>query len=102
MNMNNINIDTDALNSAKEKLIQKKEKLNTLLTALKNENNDLKNYWETKTSDSVFSNFEVFFKSFQTSIENLDNDIKFLEKTINSYVLTEKEIGKEVDEKIAL
>ena len=88
--------------TAIDNIKKKREELNNLLNDLKTSNNTLKDHWETKTSDSVFANFEEFYKEFQNQINVFDEDIRFLEATVNNYKTNEKETNKEIDENIAI
>ena len=82
-------------------LKSKREELNNILEDLKKNNNNLKEHWESKTSESVFLNFEnSFYNEFQKHITDLDEDIKFLEETVENYKKNEDQTNKEIDEKI--
>lgn len=100
--MSNMKINTEVLSQEKEKLEKAREKMNTILTDLKKETNELKNHWETNTSESVFNNFEEFCEYYQTNLDNLQNDINFIQTTIDNYTNYEEKTNKEIDEKIAI
>ena len=86
-----------------ETIKNKREELNNILTELKKNNNELKDCWETKTSESVFTSFEeMFYGEFQSQIEGLDEDITFLEATIENYKQNEAETNKIIDENIVV
>ena len=94
-------IDTVALVKQVSDLIKERDNLKELLEDIQKKNNLLKESWETRTSESVFNNFQDMYKGFQELINNIDNDIKFLEKTISDYEDYENEANKEIDQNIA-
>ena len=95
-------IDTEALTVQLNRLIKVRDKLKEMLDNIRKENNILKDHWESKTSNSVFTNFEDFYVGFQGQIENLDSDIAFLESTITNYKNYEAQANKHIDENIAI
>ena len=94
-------IDTVALVKQISELIKERDNLKELLEGIQKKNNILKESWETRTSESVFNNFNDMYKGFQGLIENINSDIKFLEKTIGEYEKYEQEAGKEIEQSIA-
>lgn len=95
-------IDTDKLTEQLNRLIKERDKLNTQLENIKKETNNLKNYWDSKTSNSVFSNFEELYNGFQAQIDSFNGDIAFLESSIKNYNEYEEKANKQIDEKIAI
>ena len=98
----NLQIDTNLLSQEVAKITNKRDRLNEIYTELKRKNNDLKNNWNTKTSEIVFNNFELFYSGFETQLENLKNDIEFLNTLISKYQEFDNKNSKVIDDKIAV
>ncbi len=100
--MNNVNIDTENLNSKKEEIEKVLKDLETLFDKIKNETETLKDYWETKTSENVFANFENFYKTLEEVKLKFQSDILFINEKVNKqYTDIDRNISAEIDEKIA-
>lgn len=100
--MNNVNIDTENLNSKKEEIEKVLKDLETLFDKIKNETETLKDYWETKTSENVFANFEKFYKTLEEVKLKFQSDILFINEKVNKqYTDIDRNISAEIDEKIA-
>ncbi len=103
MKMFNVDIDTEKLTAEIEKVKNVKGYLKDELDRIKKENNELKDFWSCKTSNSVFESFEEFYKEYENDILLLENDIAFLEKIVNkSYQVEDKNISQAIDKSIAL
>ena len=103
MKMFNVDIDTEKLTAEIEKVKNVKGYLKDELDRIKKENNELKDFWSCKTSNSVFESFEEFYKEYENKILLLENDIAFLEKIVNkSYQVEDKNISQAIDKSIAL
>lgn len=100
--MNETKINTDALSQQLDKLKNAKDKLSTILDNLKKETNSLKDHWESRTSEAVFTSFDEMYTGYCTQIDNLNRDINFLEKTIKTYIEQESKANVQIDEHIAL
>ena len=101
--MNNIDIDTDLLSAEIEKIKSSKKNFEEIFQTVKNDTESLKDYWSTRTSESVFSSFQEFYTVFDNVSAVLQQDIEFLEKTVNaSYENKDEGISNLVDNKIAL
>jgi uncharacterized protein YukE len=98
----NLNIDTNALLEEVEKIRAKRERLNEIYTSLKKNNEVLKDNWNSKTSEVVFTNFEDFYTGFQNQLDNLQNDIDFLNALIEKYKEFESKNSQVIDEKITV
>lgn len=99
---NETRIDTEKLQEQLNRIIEERDKLNTLLENIKKETDILKDFWETKTSDSVFNNFTEFYTGLQQHIDAINSDIEFLESTIKNYKEYEEKANKQIDENIAI
>lgn len=85
------NINTEALSNDIEKIKKERKDLIDLLEQLKKNNNVLRDYWETRTSEEIFTNFDGFYKFVESIINELDNDCKFLNaEIIESHVIHEE------------
>lgn len=95
-------IDTKVLIGEVSKLKEVKEKMNSIYNELQKDNNELKEFWDTNASEQLFKEYDVFDKEFKQNINDLQNDIIYLENFIQSYELYEQKANKEIDEKIAV
>ena len=95
-------IDTEALAKEVSTIRSKRDRLNEIYTSLKKNNEILKDNWKSKTSNVVFTNFEDFYTGFQTQLDNLKNDIDFLDNLIVKYKEFESKNNQNIDEKIAI
>ncbi len=100
--LRNISIDTNKLSIQLEKLKKTRTRIELLLNSMIRETNDLKVYWDSKTSRSVFKNFEEMYKGYRGLIDDLDKDIIFLRDAIDNYNAYERAANKAVDEQIAV
>ena len=98
----NLKIDTNALSQEVDKIKAKRERLYEIYTELKKNNEALKDNWNSKTSEVVFTNFEDFYVGFQNQLTNLQNDINFLNALIEKYKEFENTNDKVIDENIAI
>lgn len=100
--MNNLNIDTEKLNTKKEEIKIVLKDLETLFEKIQKETETLKDFWETRTSENVFNNFQEFYKTLENVKTNFRSDISFIEKKVNEqYIKKDNEISTQIDEKIA-
>ncbi len=98
----NININTEVLTTELQKLKDIKSHLDETFDNIEKNTKDLKNYWESRTSDSVQETFIEFYKKVEKTKNNLASDIAFLENVIKDH---QKELDYEnkiIDEKIAV
>ena len=66
-----------------------------------NNTNYVKDYWDTKTSDSVYEDFGELEKKIITIKENFATDVEFLDKTVKeSYKIRDTESTKAADEQL--
>ena len=99
--MNKLDIDLDALKEQVKIIKEKKERLNEIYLNLKKNNEALKDNWNSKTSEVVFNNFEEFYNGFSNQLNDLQNDINYLNIIIDKYKTFEAKSNKTIDEKIA-
>lgn len=100
--MNDLNIDTEKLNAKKEEMKIVLKDLETLFEKIQKETETLKEFWETRTSENVFNNFQEFYKTLETVKTNFKSDISFIENKVNEqYIKKDNEISTQIDEKIA-
>lgn len=98
-----LNIDSSKLALEIEKLRKVSKDLEDILNKLKNENSILYDNWETRTSEQVFFDFDMFYKELETIKNTNDNDANFLQNVVNnSYVQFEMNTNKLVDNNIAI
>ena len=96
----NEKINTEELLTQLETIKNSKLKLSDLLQKIKDETNELKECWESDTSDTVYNNFDQFYEYYKIELDNFEHDIKFLETAINSYQQYEEQTNKDIDEKV--
>ena len=95
------NINTEALSGDIEKIKKERENLINFLEGLKKNNNILRDYWETRTSEEVFENFNGFYKYVEEIINDLDNDCKFLSsEIIESHTIHEEKAKNTEDSEL--
>lgn len=103
MKMNtNLKIDTKLLSQEVEKIRKKRNRLQEIFEALKKDNEQLKDNWSSKASDVVYDNLNDFYKGYQEQLNNLQNDIDFLDALIEKYTDFEEKNYQEIDENIAI
>ena len=101
--MNNISIDTNKIKENIEKLKKIKKELEDMNKSLGDETELLKDDWVSNTSESFYSSYPDFQKSFEQLINNIDLDIAYLDTIVNyNYEKIESITNKQVDEKIAI
>lgn len=100
--MKNIDIDVETLKTQLEKLKNVEKNLEEIFLNVVSKNDSLKDYWSTKTSESVFGNFEEFKKTLEKTKTNFLNDIKFLQNVIDAYEKEEDTINNLVNSNIAI
>lgn len=99
--MNSINIDTVQLAAEIEKIKNVKNNFEQIFEEIKKDTESLKEYWNTTTSESVFTSFESFYTALQNVTNTFQKDIEFLEKTVSSnYVAEEQGLNKIINEKM--
>ena len=101
--INNINIDTDRLTEEIEKIRNVNQNFEEIFSEIRKNTEGLKDYWKTRTSESVFTSFEQFYKSLENVVATFKKDIEFLENVVkSSYIEEEEGINRLVDDKIAM
>ena len=98
----NFKIDTNALSKEIEVIKAKRDRLNEIYNTLEKHNVELKDNWSSKTSEVVLNNFVDFYKGFKGQINDLNNDINFLEALIEKYKEFESKNDKTINEQIAV
>lgn len=100
--LRNISVNTSKLTIQLEKLKKTRTRIELLLNSMIRETNELKVYWDSKTSRSVYENFEEMYKGYRRLMTDLDNDIIYLRDAIDNYNAFERAANKAVDEQIAV
>ncbi len=95
-------IDTNLLSQEISKIKTKRDRLNEIYNEIKKNNSELKDNWKSLTSDVVFNNFEDFYTGYEEELNNLQNDIDFLNSIVSKYEVFESKNNQTVDEKIAI
>ena len=67
-------IDTIALTEQLNKMKEERNKLKSLFDIVNKNTNYLKEYWDSRTSESVFNNFEEMYKGYQGLLNDLNRD----------------------------
>ena len=96
-----VNIDINV-----EKVTEEKDKLNALLTRLKeiennsiNKTNLLKDYWQSKTSERFYEEFETYRKGFDKYLEECKGLVTYLQDVVaNGYKEYDESTYKVIDE----
>ena len=98
--MMNIGFNGPQVKEELNKIITENKELESVFESLKKQVTELKDYWDSATSDEVYYHFEDYKNYFQSIIDAFNGDIKFLDDTIKNYETAEYNANKEIDEKI--
>jgi uncharacterized protein YukE len=99
----NVDIDTIKLQDEINKLRQIDKEMETLKNDIKKDTEDLKLFWNTKTSESVQESFQDFYNDLENL--NIKNDLfaSYLERVVSEqYEKSDSETNKLVDDNIAV
>lgn len=103
VNSSNIDIDTGKIQEEIQKIKKVKKVFEDLYRQVKGNTESLKDDWISRTSESIFSDFPTFYKAFENSIKDLNNDIEYLEKIVNNkYESNNKATNDLIDKNIAI
>ena len=99
----NVGIDSIGLQDQIRKLREIDKEMETLKNNIRKDTEDLKNFWNTKTSDGVQTSFQGFY----TDLDNLNtkNELfaSYLEKVVNDqYETNESDTNRLIDDNIAV
>ena len=98
-----VKIDSELLAAEVTKLNGVTTKLIELFDEIKKETDSMKEVWETKTSESVYMDFENFYKLGESVVSVNENDAKFLDAVVKAnYVNFDEKTDKLVDSNIAI
>lgn len=79
------------------------DEMKKMLEEIKNKTDNLKDYWDSKTSSQVFEEFDSFFSSLQEKIDKNEENIVFLNDVVKrSYVDLENKKSSEIDDKLTI
>lgn len=99
--MNIVNIDTEKLQEEIEKIADIEDDFADLFNIIKNDTENLKEYWKTDTSENVFQDFNNFYTNLENVKNTLNTDIKFLENVVKAnYVLEDNTTSDLIDKKV--
>ena len=99
----NINIDTVKLKEEILKLTNLNNNLKNRRTQIIKENDDSKEFYETKTSKRINEEFETFKKELEDYINKNERYISYLQKVVDEgYTEFEDNENKLIDEKISV
>ena len=98
----NIGIDTEKLNAQIDKLQRTRNNLEATFQNINKETNDMKDYYESKTSTVVYDEFDRFSKAATDYIDDLDSYITYLKTVVNqSYIDYEDKENQLIDDNLA-
>ena len=99
----NININTDKLKEEINKFTELNNNLKNRRTIIFKENEDLKEYYDSKTSKRINTEFDAFKKELEEYIEKNDRYINYLQKVVDEgYTEFEENENKLIDENISV
>ncbi len=99
--MNIVSIDTEKLQEEIEKIADIEDDFADLFNIIKNDTENLKEYWKTDTSENVFQDFNNFYTNLENVKNTLNTDIKFLENVVKAnYVLEDNTTSDLIDKKV--
>ena len=98
-----VGIDTVGLKSEIDELRKIDREMLELKKTIRKETEDLKNFWNTKTSEGVQNSFQVFY----TDLDNLNtkNELfaSYLENVVHDqYETNERDTNRLVDDNVAV
>lgn len=98
-----IELDTDKLQTEIDRLKNVKKNLDEIFEKVEKDTTNLKDIWESKTSDTVQEAFNDYYKNVEKTKNNIASDIAFLESAVKAAQIKEEERqNKVIDENIAL
>ena len=97
----NIEFNSALIKEEMNNITKEKKELEKILDNIKGQINNLKDNWDSATSEEVYYHFEDYKEYFQNLIDAFDNDIKFLDNAIKNYEAMDYNANKEIDDKIA-
>jgi uncharacterized protein YukE len=98
----NIGIDTEKLNAQIDKLEKTKNEIKNSFQTINTETNAMKESYDSKTSEVIYTEFDRFNKAAEDYIDDLDAYINYLKMAVNqSYIDYEDKENKLIDENIA-
>lgn len=98
-----INIDTDKLQIQIDRLSKVGDQMKVLFGQIKNNTEALKNDWESKTSETVFNNFNTFYKILEEVRNDNARYVAYLESIVsNSYASFDANTNKAVNDKLSI
>ena len=102
--MNNfINVDTKILSDEIVKLDKISLQMEELFNNIKKNTDELKDFWETKTSNKTFLEFDAFYKICENIRNNNISDSKFLADVVkNSYEVFDSDTSNLIDSNISV
>ena len=99
--MNIVSIDTEKLQEEIEKIADIEDDFDDFFNIIKNDTENLKEYWKTDTSENVFQDFNNFYTNLENVKNTLNTDIKFLENVVKAnYVLEDNTTSDLIDKKV--
>lgn len=79
------------------------DEMKKMLEEIKNKTDNLKDYWDSKTSSQVFEEFNNFSSSFQEKIDKNEENIVFLRDVVKkSYIELENKKSSEIENRLAI
>ena len=102
-NWSHLDINTERLLVEIEKIKKIKNTMVDLNKQVNNRTDMLKDYWISRTSETVFSEFPSFYKALEKVCNELNGDIEFLENRVKQgYEVNNEKTNKRIDEEIAI
>jgi hypothetical protein len=94
----NIEINTSKVNEEKDKLSNLSERLIEIEKTVMDNTEILKSYWQSKTADKVYTDFDKFKKDFDTYLDDNNNLVEYLQNiVVNGYKEYDDKVNKAVD-----
>ena len=101
--MSDVKINSELLDVEIANLESVGKDIESLISRIRSENENLKEYWSTRTSDGVFTDFNIFYNILDGVKETNDQDIGFLKNVVSSnYVNYEEKTDTLVDDNISI
>lgn len=99
--MNNVNINTEALKLKIDELKISSDRMREIFDNIEKRMNEVPDYWQSSTSESVLTEFNLLYKDFSIINDSNDKYIGFLEKIVTEdYINKEDSLNKLIDSNI--
>ncbi|MBO5376077.1 MAG: WXG100 family type VII secretion target [Bacilli bacterium] len=98
MNNSNIYINPEQLENKIIQLKDEKQKIEIVFSEIKNDVNNMINYWSGSSGEEAYNVLVEYTKDFNVIINTLNKKINFIEKALEAYRKMDSLINKKLEE----